>query len=45
MFNPTLLTKIDALKARLDRIRPLAPDLVTLRPLLVESLLTACNEG
>jgi Fic family protein len=28
MFNPTLLTKIDALKARLDRIRPLAPDLV-----------------
>jgi Fic family protein len=28
MFNPTLLTQIDALKARLDRIRPLAPDLV-----------------
>jgi Fic family protein len=28
MFNPTLLTKIDELKARLDRIRPLAPDLV-----------------
>lgn len=28
MFNPSLLTQIDALKARLDRIRPLAPDLV-----------------
>jgi hypothetical protein len=28
MFNPTLFTQIDALKARLDRIRPLAPDLV-----------------
>jgi Fic family protein len=28
MFNPTLLTQIDALKARLDRIRPLPPDLV-----------------
>jgi Fic family protein len=28
MFNPTLLNQIDALKARLDRIRPLAPDLV-----------------
>jgi Fic family protein len=28
MFNPTLLTQIDALKARLDRIRPLTPDLV-----------------
>ncbi|WP_310428257.1 Fic family protein, partial [Chamaesiphon sp. VAR_48_metabat_135_sub] len=28
MSNPTLLNQIDALKARLDRIRPLAPDLV-----------------
>ena len=28
MFDPTLLTQLDALKARLDRIRPLAPDLV-----------------
>jgi Fic family protein len=28
MFNPTLLTQIDALKARLDRIRPLTADLV-----------------
>ncbi len=28
MFNHTLLTQIDSLKARLDRIRPLAPDLV-----------------
>jgi Fic/DOC family len=28
MFNPTLLTQIDALKVRLDRLRPLAPDLV-----------------
>jgi Fic family protein len=28
MFNPTLLTEIDAFKARLDRICPLAPDLV-----------------
>jgi hypothetical protein len=45
MFNPTLFPQIDALKARLDRIRPLAPDLVTLRPLLVQSLLTACKEG
>jgi Fic family protein len=28
MFNPTLLTRIDALKARLDRLRPLPPELV-----------------
>ncbi len=28
MSNPTLLTQIDALKATLDRIRPLPPDLV-----------------
>jgi Fic family protein len=28
MFNLTLLTQIDALKARLDRLRPLPPDLV-----------------
>jgi Fic family protein len=28
MFNPTLLSQIDSLKARLDRIRPLPPDLV-----------------
>jgi Fic family protein len=28
MFNLTLLTQLDALKARLDRLRPLAPDLV-----------------
>jgi hypothetical protein len=28
MFNPTLLTQIDALKARLDRFRPLLPELV-----------------
>jgi hypothetical protein len=27
MFNPTLLTQIDALRARLDRFRPL-PELV-----------------
>jgi Fic family protein len=28
MFNPTLLNHIDALKARLDRLRPLPPELV-----------------
>ena len=28
MFNPTLLDRIDALKARLDRLRPLPPELV-----------------
>jgi hypothetical protein len=28
MFNPTLLTQIDALESRLDRFRPLPPELV-----------------
>ena len=28
MFNPTLLNQIDALKTRLDRLRPLPPELV-----------------
>jgi hypothetical protein len=28
MFNPTLLIQIDASKARLDRFRPLPPELV-----------------
>ena len=28
MFNPTLLNHIDAFKARLDRLRPLPPELV-----------------
>jgi Fic family protein len=28
MFNPTLLNQIDALKARLDRLHPLPPELV-----------------